>query len=166
MPQAGETKGQREAVTQDSARGSANAELDELRGKRIRRGVVMPFGIALLMALAFFAAALALPAPEQVAVLSDAALTLLILMPLALCLFPLVIASLALVALMRRWTEGSLSPLRRLEGWAAALERNADGWLRGIDQRVLDWAVAFAPIRQLLRTFDTMEDESRDEDES
>ncbi|MDE2819432.1 MAG: hypothetical protein OXI40_06860 [Chloroflexota bacterium] len=80
-------------------------------------------------------------------------------------MFPLTIAGLALVALGQRWQRGTMSPLRRLERWAAALESNADRWLGGIDQRILNWAVAFAPIRQLLRSFDTLSDETVAEEE-
>ena len=101
----------------------------------------------------------------QVAVLSDSALTLLLLCPAALCLFPLTIGAIVLVSLMQRWQRGTLSPLRRLETWAASLERNADKWLGHIDERVLNWAVAFAPIRQLLVTFDTLTDEAPEEGE-
>ena len=145
---------------------SAKADLDRLRQRRIRRGVVLPFTVALVVVMGFGAAAFALPSPVQVAALSDAALTLLLLCPMVVCLFPLVVGAMTLVVMMARWNRKAASPLRRLESWAEALERNADGWLGGIDRRVLEWAVAFAPIRQLLRTFDIMIDEAVDRDES
>ena len=145
---------------------SLSNELDQLRKSRVRRGIVLPFSVALIVVLGFSLTAFALPSPVQVAALSDTALTLLLLFPAALCLFPLVILSIALVALMARWGRGGLSPLRRLEGLAESMERNADRWLGGIDRRILEWAVAFAPIRQALRTFDTMGDETTDGDES
>jgi len=142
-----------------------HAELDRLRRARYRRSVILPFGLVSLLVLAYIGIAIALPAPTQVAVLSNAAFSLLVLCPAALCLFPLTIAVLALVALGQRWQRGTMSPLRRLERWAAALESNADRWLGGIDQRILNWAVAFAPIRQLLRSFDTLSDETVAEEE-
>lgn len=142
-----------------------HAELDRLRRRRYRKSVILPFGFALLLVLAYIGIAVALPAPTQVAVLSNAAFSLLVLCPAALCLFPFAIAMLVLVALTHRWQRGTMSPLRRLERWAAALESNADRWLGGIDQRILNWAVAFAPIRQLLRSFDTLSDETVDEEE-
>jgi len=142
-----------------------HAELDRLRRVRYRKSVILPFGLVSLLVLAYIGIAIALPAPTQVAVLSNAAFSLLVLCPAALCLFPLTIAGLALVALGQRWQRGTMSPLRRLERWAAALESNADRWLGGIDQRILNWAVAFAPIRQLLRSFDTLSDETVAEEE-
>jgi len=142
-----------------------HAELDRLRRSRYRKSVILPFGFVLLLVLAYIGSAVALPAPTQVAVLSNAAFSLLVLCPAAFCLFPFAIAILALVALTHRWQRGTMSPLRRLERWAAALESNADRWLGSIDQRILNWAVAFAPIRQLLRSFDTLSDETVGEEE-
>ncbi|MCY4539934.1 MAG: hypothetical protein OXE52_17100 [Chloroflexi bacterium] len=142
-----------------------HAELDGLRRRRYRKSVILPFGFVLLLVLVYIGITLALPAPTQVAVISNAAFSLLVLCPAALCLFPLAIAGLVLVGLMQRWQSGTMSPLRRLERWAAALESNADRWLGSIDQRILDWAVAFAPIRQLLRSFDTLSDETVGEEE-
>ncbi len=149
----------------DSAgRGGRHAELDRLRRDRYRKSVILPFGFVLLLVLTYIGIALALPAPTQVAVLSDAAFSLLVLGPAALCLFPFTIAIIVFVALMHRWARGTMSPLRRLERWTATIESNADRWLGGIDQRILNWAVAFAPIRQLLRSFDTLPDETVDEE--
>ena len=137
--------------------------LDRLRRRRMWRSIVIPFAFAATIVLVYGAIAFVLPSPVQVAVLSDSALTLLLLCPAVFCLFPLSIGAIALVALMRRWQSGTLSPLRRMETWAASLERNADKWLGHIDERVLNWAVAFAPIRQLLATFDTLSDEASEE---
>lgn len=148
---------------ESAARDMYHSELDRLRRVRYRKSVILPFGLVFVLAMAYIGIALALPAPTQVAVLSDAALSLLILCPAAICLFPITIAVFALLALTRRWQRGTMSPLRRLERWAAALENNADRWLGGIDQRILNWAVAFAPIRQLLRSFDTLSDDTPSE---
>ena len=139
-------------------------ELDKTRRSRYRRSVILPFGFVLLLVAAFVGIAIALPAPKQVAVLSNATFTLLVLCPAAFCLFPLAIAMLVFVALMQRWQQGTISPLRRLERLATTMESNADKWLGSIDQRILNWAVAFAPIRQLLGSFDTLLDESLDEE--
>ncbi len=142
----------------------ARIELDKTRRSRYRRSVILPFGFVLLLVAAFVGIAIALPAPKQVSVLSNATFTMLVLCPAAFCLFPLAIVMLVFVALMQRWQHGTISPLRRLEQWATKIENNADKWLGSIDQRILNWAVAFAPIRQLLRSFDTLSDESLDED--
>ena len=139
------------------------AQSDKLQRKSFRRRALLPFTLVLAIALAYCITALALRSPVQVAVLSDSALTLLVLCPATICLFPLVIASLVFVVLMGRWQRASVSPLRRLEGWTATLEANAEKWFGRIDDQVLRAAVAFAPIRQLLRSFDTLASEQQDE---
>lgn len=151
-------------MVDSAAQDRYHADLDKLRRGAFRKSVILPFALVLLLVLAVIGIAIALPDPTQVAVLSNAAFSLLVLCPAALCLFPVAIATLVLLALMRRWQNGTLSPLRRLERWAAALESNADKWLGSIDRRILNWAVAFAPIRQLLRSFDTLSDETADEE--
>ena len=139
------------------------ANLDRSNRKRFRRVALLPFGLVLGIGCAYLGVVLSLRSPIQVALVSDTLLTLLVLCPAVVCLFPLVILSIALVALMNRWQRATVSPLRRLEAWTAALEGNADRWLGRVDERILEAAVAFAPIRQLLRTFDTLADEENDE---
>lgn len=127
-------------------------------------GVRLPFMIVAALLAAVIGMALSLRSPAQVALLSDSMLTLLVLCPLVICMFPLVILSLALVALLNRWQPRSRSPLRRLEAWTAMMERNIEAWLGGVDGRVLKWAVRLAPLRELLKTFDPPVDESSDEE--
>lgn len=136
-------------------------------GRAARRGVwvsvLLPFTLILVLVVAFVAAVLSFRSPAQVAVLSDSMLTALVLCPLVICMFPLVILSLGLVSLLNRWHPKSRSPLGRLEGWTAALEQNAEGWLGNVDERVLNWAVKLAPLRELLTAFDPPAAESSDE---
>ncbi len=140
-----------------------HADLLKLRRSRYRKSVILPFACVLVLVLAYIGSALALPTPAQVAALSNGAFTLLVLCPAAVCLFPFTVAGIVLVALARRWQSGQPSPLRRLERLTAAIESKVERLLGGIDQRVLDWAVAFAPIRQLLKSFEALPKESRNE---
>lgn len=125
--------------------------------------VLLPFLLALVIVIAIVGTILSLRSPVQVAVLANSMLTLLVLLPLVLCMFPLVILSLALVALLNRWRPKSRSPLRRLEAWTAMMEHNVEGWLENVDERVLNWAVRLAPLRELLTTFDPPAVESSEE---
>ena len=150
---------------QETGRDQRYQALDRQRRRRFRRLALLPFAAVTALAIAYLGLALALRSPVQVAVLADTALTLLILCPAVICLFPLMVLSAAAVALMQGWGRASLSPLRRLEGWTAATQRAADRWLGRVDQRVLESAVAIAPIRQLLRAFDTMPMEPEEKDE-
>lgn len=147
----------------ENLREPAQVNLEIARRKQFRRLALLPFVLVLAIGFAYLGVALSLRSPVQVRVLSNSVLTLLVLCPASFCLFPLVFLCVALVALMNRWQRATVSPLRRLETWTAALESNADKWLGRIDERVLEAAVAFAPIRQLLRTFDTLADDQHDE---
>ena len=144
-------------------------QLDALQRRQRRRGILLPFMTVLLLMLGFVGVVFSLQSPQQVAVVSDAMLTLLVLCPLAVCLFPLVIGSLLLVMMMGRWQQRAASPLRRLESWTAAAAVRAEGWLGRIDARVLSWAVGFAPLRHMLGFFDAAPQagsiESQDEGE-
>lgn len=136
-------------------------------GRAERRGVwlsvLLPFMFVLVIVIAITGTILSLRSPVQVAVLSDSMLTLLVLCPLVVCMFPFVILSLVLVALLNRWRPKSRSPLRRLEAWTAMMEQNVEGWLENVDERVLNWAVRLAPLRELLTAFDPPAVESSDE---
>ena len=138
---------------------------DRLQRNRIRRGVFLPFGLTLTLLAVIVGAALSLPTAAQVAVLSDAMFTLLVLCPLVICMFPLVILMLTLAVVAGRLQRISKSPLRRLESWTAAVENRADKWLGRIDERALRWAVSFAPFRRLLGMFDAPPYQNQDEGE-
>ncbi len=131
--------------------------------RRIWWSVLLPFMVVLVIALAIIGTVLSLRSPVQVSLLSDSMLTVLVLCPLALCMFPLVILSIALVTLLNRWRPQSRSPLRRLEAWTALMEQNVEEWLGNVDERVLNWAVRLAPLRQLLTAFDPPAAESSEE---
>jgi len=115
--------------------------------------VFLPFAIVSLIVVAVIGTVLSLRTPAQVSLLADSMLTVLVVIPLVLCMFPLVILSFVLVALLNRWRAISRSPLRRSEAWTALMEQNVEGWLGDADERALNWAVRLAPFRQLLRTF-------------
>lgn len=147
----------------DESPGQSERERVPAERRGVLVGVVLPFSLVLVAVVGVIAAVLSLRSPAQVAVLSDSMLTVLVLCPLVICLFPLVILGLALVSSVSRWHAKTRSPLRRLEAWTAALEQNVEGWLGNVDERVLDWAVRLAPFRELLTTFDAPAAEPKDE---
>lgn len=141
-------------------------ESERLQRRRLWLGVRVPFLFVLLMMLAAVAAVLLLPAPEQVALVTDAMLALLVLCPSVLLLFALLLCAMALVVQMRRWGSRARSPLRRLETLTAAVHQRIDGWLSGVDGHVLGWAVRLEPVRSLLTIFDEPPPTREDEAES
>lgn len=143
-----------------------HSESERLQRSRLWLSVRVPFLFVLLMMLAGLAAVLMLPAPGQVALVTDAMLTLLVLCPSIALVFALLICAWALVLQMRRWGARARSPLRRLEALTASAHERVDGWLSGVDGHVLDWAVRLAPVRSLLTMFDAPPQESEDEAEA
>lgn len=155
-------------MSQPEGRSEEARELRHLAMRRAERrriwlSVLLPFMVVLVVALAIVGTVLSLRSPVQVSLIADSMLTVLVLCPLVLCMFPLVILSLVLVTLLNRWHPKSRSPLRRLEAWTALMEQNVEEWLGNVDERVLNWAVRLAPIRQLLATFDPPAAESSEE---
>ena len=138
-------------------------ELERAQRRRLWLSVFLPFAFVLAVAVAFVGIALSLKSPAQLAILSNSMLTVLLLCPLVIIMFPLTIMSFALVALMSRWWNKSRSPLRRLEAWTAHVEANVENWLGQVDQRVLNWAVRLAPVRELLMAFEAPETKTPDE---
>ncbi len=139
--------------------------LERAQRRRLWLSVVLPFGLALIVVAVFIGIALSLRSPAQVAIMSNSLLTLLVLCPSVIVMFPIVILCIVLVALMSRWPDRTRSPLRRIEGWTAMLEANSETWLGRIDEQVLNWAVRLAPMRQLLGMFDPLDDSIADEGE-
>ena len=140
-------------------------EMERVQRRSLWLSVFLPFAIVLAVAVAFVGIALSLKSPAQVAVMSNSLLTVLLLCPLAIVMFPLTILSIALVALAGRWWNRSRSPLRRLEAWTAVMEENVGAWLGQVDERILNWAVRLAPVRELLMAFEAPEAESPEEGE-
>ena len=97
-------------------------ELERAQRRRLWLSVFLPFALVLAIAVAFVGIALALKSPAQLAILSNSMLTVLVLCPLVIIMFPLTLLSFALVALASRWGSKSRSPLRKLEAWTALME--------------------------------------------
>ncbi|MCY3574863.1 MAG: hypothetical protein OXG92_03310 [Chloroflexi bacterium] len=146
---------------------SQGQQQENERSQRRRQfiGLWLPFLFVLLLMLASVAAVLILPAPEQVALVTDVMLTLLVLCPATALLFALLIGAWALVFQLHRWRGRARSPLRRLEALTAAASTRVDGWLGSVDSYVLAWAVRLAPVRSLLTLFDAPQ-ENEDEAET
>ncbi len=147
---------------------SPQQQEERRRGQRGRLwlSVRVPFLFVLLTMLSAVVAVLLLPAPEQVALVTDAMLMVLILCPSIALMFALLICAWALVVQMRRWVARARSPLRRLEALTVSAHNRVDGWLSGVDGHVLEWAVRLEPVRSLLTMFDAPPKASEDEAEA
>ena len=150
---------------QNDSREQHYQQLDAIQRRQTRRNIILPFLVLLAILAIIIGVVVSLRTPKQVAVLSDLMLTLFVLCPLVICMFPIVVLMLLLVAMMSRLHTKTKSPLRRLEQWTYTMEKKIESWASVIDGRVLNWAVRFAPIRRILTIFDEPSNESRDEGE-
>ncbi|GEM_PF-952717 len=140
--------------SEDNSREQHYQQLDKQQRQLTRHYVLFPFIILLLLMVVILATMLSLRTPIQVAIVSDFLLTLFVLCPLVICLFPLVVLMLFLIGLMNRLHSGTKSPLRRIEQWTYKMEKRVESWTGLADSQVLNWAVRFAPIQSILTIFD------------
>ena len=132
--------------------------------KQVRRYITLPLFVLLLIVVMTIVVMLLLQTREQVAVVSDFLLTVFVLLPSIICLFPLVLLMFWLVDKVNGLHAGTKPPLRRLEQWTADLQGRVDSWAQLADSRVLRWAVQFAPIRHVLMMFDDRDLDNREEE--
>jgi hypothetical protein len=109
-----------------------------------------PFIVVLLVILAAVGIAGALPRGAQTGIIADILLTVLILCPLTLCLFPLYLVLVFLVVQMGRAHQAVGRGMARLNGVTVSArsrtERVADGWAK----RSIRVNSVFAPLDRLI----------------
>ena len=154
-----------QSQSQTESRQQHYQQLDKTQRQQTRRYIILPFFLVILIFGALVGLILSLRTPTQVAVVSDMLLTLFVLCPLVICMFPIAVIMLVLIALMNRLHDGTRSPLRRLEQWTYTMEQQVEGWARIVDSRVINYAVKFAPIRRILTIFDTPSSSQSNQDE-
>jgi membrane protein implicated in regulation of membrane protease activity len=143
-----------QSQTQTETREQHYQHLEKVQRQQTRRYILLPFGFLLLILVVIVGIVFSLRTPTQVAIVSDFLLTVFVLCPLVICMFPFAVLMLMLVALMNRLHDGTKSPLRRVEQWTYKVEKQMEGWVSIVDSRVLNWAVKFAPFRRILTIFD------------
>jgi len=154
-----------ESQSQTDNRQQHYQQLEKTQRQQTRRYIILPFFGVLLIFIVIAGLVFSLRTPTQVAVISDMLFTLFVLCPLVICMFPVVVIMLVLIALMNRLHDGTKSPLRRLEQWTFKMEQQVEGWARIVDSRVINYAVKFAPIRRILTIFDTPSSNQGKQDE-
>lgn len=129
-------------------------QLDKQQRKLTRRYVILPFFLLILILIGIIGVMVSLRTPTQVAIVSDFLLTLFVLCPLVICLFPIVMLMFLLIVLVNGLHKGTKSPLRRIEQWTYTMEKRLESWAHLADSQVLKWAVRLAPIHNFLSIFD------------
>lgn len=155
-----------QSQAQNESREQHYQQLDKLQRRQTRRYVFFPFFVLILLVLVIVGIMFSLRTPAQVTIVGDTMWMIFVLCPLVICTFPIVVLMYILVVLMNRLHRGTKSPLRKLEAWTYTMEKQVERWLDVVDNRVLDWAVRFAPIRRILTIFDTPSSQGQDGDKT
>ncbi len=123
------------------------------RGETLRY-IILPILGVLAIILLGTVATLLLRRPVQVALLADWLLTVLVLCPMALCLFPVCILMIAAVAGLGKAHGLAAKPLRRLEDLSADLANKALTATDSINRQTVNVSTRFAFFDRWMSLFD------------
>ena len=126
------------------------------------RTIILPAAIIFLLVAACIAGVLLMPRRAQVSVVSDFMFTILMLCPLALCMLPITIFSVAAIFGMNRAHEAMKRPLYRLEDHSNSMVERVETVTGQVNQQTINISARFGAVYKLLGLFETPE-ESADE---
>lgn len=118
------------------------------------RYIVLPMVGVLAIILLGTMAVLLLRRPFQVGVVADWLLTVLVLCPMALCLFPVCILLIAAVAGLGKAHGMAAKPLRRVEAMSAELATRAAATTDTINRQSMTFSTRFAFLDRWMSLFD------------
>lgn len=127
---------------------SQRAEAQHRRQTRLF--IWLPFGAAILLILGAVVVAALLPLRLQLSVVSDFVLTVLVLCPMAICLLPLYIALVVLIAAMNRLHHNTAHALGRAVNWSQSLSRRVDQAAGRLERWSIQWSTRLAPLEKTL----------------
>ena len=132
----------------------------ELHRRETRRQMILPFALAVMLVLAMFGVAALLDGPEgmpRVSIISNFLVSILIICPAIICLFPIYLLIVAAIYGANRLHDRTRSPLERLEKLAGDSADRLEGLTASVSKRAISWNASLAPILNLTRFFDSPE---------
>lgn len=118
------------------------------------RYIVLPFiGVGVVL-IAGVLLVLLLPGRLQVALIADWLLTILVLCPLVICLFPICILMVAAVVGMNKAHDALANPLRRLENLSETVTYQVSKTTDAINRQTVNASARWAFVDHLLSFFD------------
>lgn len=127
---------------------------DQERQRETLRYLLLPMLGALLLVLIGAAVVLFLPQRSQVSIIADWMISVLVLCPVVICLFPICVGLIAAIAAMNRAHTLAAKPLRRVEDWSHTLAERTAKTTDALNQTTLSASARFAFVDRLLSTFD------------
>lgn len=142
----------------------AKAESEHLR--ETRREIYGPFLLGLLLIIfcvglmmsPLFPATLA--GRDGIAIVANVMLMAMMILPVLLCVFPLVLLGVVLIFGVRRGQDKVIPPLRRLEDYSLWLSRKTASVTDKINEQTINASVRFVWLDRLLGIFETKEGDS------
>lgn len=124
-----------------------------LHKREVRWQIYLPFFVASLVILTLFIAVALLPQRIQVALVSDWMITILLLCPLVLCLFPIVLLVTVAAYGANRLHTSVAPPLERLEELTISMNERVTATTRRVNQGVIRTHTRLAPILHWMHLF-------------
>lgn len=116
--------------------------------------IILPFAVAVLLVVAGVVIAMILPQRAQVSVIADLLLSVLLLCPAVVCLFPLVLLLITGAVAMNQVHDKAALPLRRVEQLTENLARRTHRVTEVINRKAVELGVKSASIERLLDIFE------------
>lgn len=127
---------------------------DRDRQRETLRYLLLPMVVALLVVLLGAAAVMLLPQRSQVSIIADWMMSVLVLCPVVICLFPVCVGLIVAIAAMNRLHDSAAKPLRRAEDWSRTLVDRTTKTTDIVNQRTVSVSSRFAFIDRLFSAFD------------
>ncbi len=137
---------------------------DAMREHRyeVRRQILLPFALVGGVVLTVLVITLLLPQRAQVSLIADLLLTLLVLCPIVLCLFPLMVALWVAVFGLNHVHRGIASGMQRIEDITLSLVERSTAFSQMVEQRFAVLGQYLARFSRVLKVFDPPEEDSED----
>lgn len=130
-----------------------------------RYQIFLPMLLGVLLVVGGLITALLLPRQLQVQTVKDLMVTVFVLCPLVLCMFPVYILMVALAYGVSMLHDPSAKGLRQLNGWMEGAAKRVHGVTAQVASRTIDARARFAYLEKLLSAFDeeTVKDSGNEE---
>jgi hypothetical protein len=133
---------------------SASARQDAHR-RQTRLLIVLPFALGVLLIIALAVIALALPDDRQTSLIADFLMTIVMLCPAVICLFPLYILMVIAAVGMSSVHRAAQKPLDRLNDLSESLYRRVDSASQQVAEKTIDANVRLTALdRNVFSIFD------------
>lgn len=129
----------------------------DLHRRETRNQIVLPFLLAVVFVtlIVLFVAFLNNPqARTQVRAIADFVLSVTILCPAILCLFPIYLLVVVGVYGANKLHAGTQKPLERLETLTNQARERVSGWTDGANSQVSHWSARIEPLMKIMSIFD------------